>query len=257
MKSNSAVPEHILLFGLYGSGKSNAWATIAKELRAAGSDAQFRVIGTEHGAMGRLSDGYPDFHKNVSWKDVRHWMELSDYTEEILSASVKDDWIIVEGGDKPWHWVQLLYDKLHGTPAEFDPRDPFAMEAGMPGDDTKRDWVKINGVYRNWINSILRSEAHVLFCNPQENIKLPDPNKAKGGWHDSKEVIEQYSRFGVRPAGQKELGHHFHSVIWMKNPRSGEWTMTTVDDHTREIMDGQPVNNFVLDYLVKVAKWSL
>jgi hypothetical protein len=255
MQSTSAVPEHILAYGLYGSGKTHAWATVADSYRQEGSTNKFYVIGTEHGALGRLSDGYPDFDKNVEWKDVGDWYQLADLTTDYVQRAEKGDWIVLEGGDKPWHWVQMLWDKLHGEPATLDPVDPFAMERGMPDGSINRDWVKINGVYRNWINSILRSPAHVFSCNPQDALKLPTGG-AKG-WSDDKEVIDQYSRFGFKPAGQKELGHHFHTVLWMKNPAYKQWTITSVDDHTRELLDNQVVSNFVLDYLVKIARWEL
>ncbi len=255
MQSTSAVPEHILSFGSFGTGKTHAWATIAEEYRKAGLTNKFYVIGTEHGALGRLSDAYPDFTDNVVWKDVGDWLELSDLTAEYVSLLGKCDWLVLEGGDKPWHWIQILWDKLHGEPPAYDPRDPFAMEKGMPDGGINRDWVKINGVYRNWINSILRSPAHVFSCNPQDPLRLPTGSGK--GWSDDREVIEQYSRFGFRPSGQKELGHHFHTVLWMKNPGFRKWTITTVDDHTRELLDNSEVHNFVLDYLVKVAKWSI
>ena len=86
---------------------------------------------------------------------------------------------------------------------------------------------------------------------------MPDPKKAGGGWHDSKAVIEQFTHIGYRPAGQKELGHFFHTVLWMRHPSRDRWTMSTVDDHTRMITDNAPVTNFVMDYLVGVAGWSM
>ena len=255
MKSTSAAREHILAFGIYGGGKTHAWATIAQMYREMATPGRFYVVGTEWGALARLSDGYADFGDNVEWQDVEDWYDLTSLTSEYLERAEAGDWIVIEGVDKPWQWVMELWDRLHGTPPKVMPNDPFS--AAQDGSSTERDWIKINKVYRSWINPILRSPAHVFACCPQEQVRMPDPRKDKGGWHDSKEVIDQYSRFGYRPAGQKELGHHFHSVLWMQNPRKDVWTMTTVDDHTREHQHDTQVTNFVHDYLVKVGKWEL
>ena len=254
MKSGSAVPEHIVTFGLYGSGKTHSWATIAEHYRETDASGQFYVIGTEHGAVGRLRDAYPDFDKNVQFKDVTDWYELTDWTDEIVGQVVGGDWVVIEGIDKPWHWVQSLYDSLHGSTLNVDPRDPFSMERGVT--EVERDWVKINGVYRKWINPILRSPAHVFACSPQDSIRMPNPQKPKQ-WSDSKDVIEQYEEIGFRPAGQKELGHHFHTVLHMKNPSRDRYVMRTVDDHTREKQYDTPISNFVIDYLFKVARWEI
>lgn len=254
MKSTSAVPERILTFGLYGSGKTHGWGTLADFYREEGLDNKFYVIGTESGSVGRLSDKYPNFDDNVVVRDVDDWYELTAWTDEILGQVVPGDWIVMEGLDKPWHWVQGLYDKLHGPKLDLDPRDPFSMARGVT--EVDRDWVKINAVYRNWINPIVRSDAHVYGTSPQDAIRLPNPQKPKA-WSDSKEVIGQYEMFGFRPAGQKELGHHFHSVLWMKHPTRSKWTITTVDDHTREQLHDAEIHNFVLDYLHKVARWDI
>lgn len=255
MQSTSTVTEAILAFGLYGGGKTHSWATIAEHCREADDGTQFYVIGTEYGAVGRLADAYDNFNSNVQCKDVSGWLECADWTTEILSKIKRGDWIIIEGIDKPWHWVQSLWDELHGPKLDIDPRDPFSMQRGVT--EVQRDWVKINGVYRNWINPILRSDAHVFACGPQDALRMPNPSNPKA-WSDDKEVLEQYSQFGFRPAGQKELGHHFHTVLWMKNPMKGKYQMVTVDDHGRNpsgtVID---VNNFVLDYLLKVAKWEI
>lgn len=255
MKSTSSVPEHIITFGLYGSGKTYSWATVAEHSRESDDKPKrFFVIGTEVGAVGRLRDAYADFDTNVQFRDVTDWYELTAWSDEILGVVDSGDWIVIEGIDKPWHWVQSLYDELHGPKLDVDPKDPFSMERGVT--EVERDWVKINGVYRKWINPILRSPAHVFACSPQDAIRMPNPSKPKA-WSDGKDVVEQYERFGFRPAGQKELGHHFHTVLWCKNPSRNVWTMTTIDDHTRDQLSDQEVSNFVIDYLYKVAKWQI
>jgi hypothetical protein len=256
---NAIVPEHILLFGLYGSGKTNSWVTWAKMQRETGTPGHFYVIGTEWGSMGRQWESDPSMEENCTYIDVDDWYTLTDATDKFLGALANPenghrDVFVLEGGDKPWYWVQLLYDKLHGEPAVPVPRDPFAMEKGVS--EVARDWVKINGVYRSWINPILRSHAHVVICTPQDAVRMPNPQKPKE-WHDSPDIVEQYSRVGFRPSGQKELGHHLHTVLWMRSPGFARWTMTTVDDHTRQQVDNQPISNFAMDYLVKIAGWEL
>ena len=107
--------------------------------------------------MGRLADAYPDFNKNVAVQDVYGWRELSETTEKILDVVKEGDWIIIEGIDKAWQWVQELYDDLHGPKRNVDPDDPFSME--MNQDEVQRDWTKINKVYRRWFR-----QHHPVTC---------------------------------------------------------------------------------------------
>lgn len=258
MNGDITDPERILLAGLFGGGKSHSWLTTLDLAYNNDDDIKFYVIATERGAVTRMKSKYTEqFDKLVEYRDCKTWYELQDWTDEILSKQRPGDIIVIEGMDKPWDFVQALWDKLYGPPLSYDPKDPFAMERGMLDDSGSvgRDWVKIRTVYENWLDSIFQTSCHVFACTPSEPLKMPT-GKAKE-WKDDPEVIEQFSRFGVKPAGNKKLGHHFHTILLCRNPRAGVWTITSMDDHTRELLDNTPITNFVFDYLVKIAGWEL
>jgi hypothetical protein len=254
MKSTSAAPERILAYGLYGSGKTHSWATIAKFYRLTETSGTFYVISCEHDTVARLRDGYPPsdtdpgFDANVVFEDVHNWGELVALTDKYLPQVTADDWLVIEGVDKPWTYIQSLWHQTKGTIE--DSADPFALqEAG------EVDWVRVNAVYRNWLVPILRSSGNLFACAPQEAVRVPTGKPKE--WADSKQVVEMFARFGYRPAGQKDLGFQFHTVLLMNNPRHGSYTVTSVDDHTRTLLEDAPIGDFVLNYLVPVAGWEL
>jgi hypothetical protein len=255
MKSTSHAPERILAYGLYGSGKTHGWATIASYYRRTDTPGTFYVISCEHGTVDRLRDGYPasdddpGFDSNVTYDDVHNWSELTKLTDMYLANAVDGDWLVIEGVDKPWQFIQQLWHQTKGTIG--DQSDPFALqEAG------EVDWVKVNAVYRAWIIPILQSPAHVYACAPQDAVRVPTGKPKE--WADNKQTVEQFARFGYKPAGQKDLGFQFHTVLYMQNPRRGVYTVTSVDDHTRDLLEDHEVNpDFVLGYLVPTAHWSL
>lgn len=255
MRSTSAANEAILTFGLFGSGKSHAWATWADWQRRFNVDGRFRVIACEPGAVARLSDGYPDFADNVEWTDAHDWMELVETSEKYLAASTRGDVLVVEGIDRAWDWVQQLW--IETTQPRSERRNPF--EAGVAIQDTEPNWVKINAEYFAWLNPIIRANStpdgpHLFATAPQEELRVPTGKK--GEWADSKEQVAMFSRYGYRPAGQKKLAHMFHSILWMRAQTRGVWTITSVDDHTRELLDNEPVRDFAADYLQRVARWD-
>jgi hypothetical protein len=102
----------------------------------------------------------------------------------------------------------------------------------------------------------LSSPAHLYACAPQDAVRVPTGKPKE--WADSPQTVGQFARFGYKPAGQKDLGFQFHTVLLMANPKHGKYTMTSVDDHTRTLLeDAEVVPDFVLGYLVPVAGWQL
>lgn len=251
------MPERILAYGAYSSGKTHAWATIAAYYRKTGNEGHFYVINTEPGAIDRLSDAYEDFG-NVTWIDVRSWEELRDATTTFLGNAQKDDWIIIEGIDMPWIWVRRFYDEYRASKLGItvDQRDPFGVleEANDIG-----KWDKINPAYMAWIMPLIdpgTNPAHLFATAP------PKPVVKGGGkpgeWVTDGDNVAAFGWLGLYPQGQKFLARHFFSVLFMQRGADGKsWTITSADDHTRDQLRDAPVMDFVLTYLRPIGRWEL
>jgi hypothetical protein len=251
VKSTSHAPERILTYGLYGSGKTHGWATIASYYRRTETPGTFYVISCEHGTVDRLRDGYPvtdddpGFEQNVISEDVHNWTELTGLTERYLKVAEVGDWIVVEGMQRPWQWVQQLW---HETKGEIGPSDdPFAMVEAK-----EVEWTKVNAVFHRWFSSLLTSPQHLYLTAPEQEIRVA------GGWKDKDKVIETYKNIGVKPAGQWEYPYLMHTQLLMRKQGPGNYTVRSVDDHTRDLFEKDTqIIDLVLGYLVPVAGWTL
>lgn len=252
MKSNDPTPEKILVIGNTGSGKSQCWASIAAKQRVAGSDARFYVVNTDvAGTVERIGIQWPDFTDNVQWTNVRDWDSLVEATTKYRGVAEAGDWIVVDSADNPWQWVRDAYDEWWGIQNNVKPQGMFGI-VELPKDDKK--WDRINGEYFSWERPLLDADmtpAHVLCTSPSQPIRV------EGMFKDDEEIVEQYSRFGVRWSGQKKLGFDHHSLILLKNKSAHEWTMTMMKDRGRSFDDNTKVIDFSISYLLQIGGWSL
>lgn len=74
--------------------------------------------------------------------------------------------------------------------------------------------------------------------------------------NDDKEVKAAFGAYGVKPKGQKRLGHVPMTVLWLTKSRVGAWAMTTIKDRGRTEVEDEPLTNFAKDYLMEVAGWK-
>jgi len=164
---------------------------------------------------------------------------------------------VVEGVDKAWTWIRNLWDEtaMRKAGKVIDRSDPFAV---VEADDDRSKWDPINGAYNGWILPLINprtNPAHLFATAPQQALKMPTGKQ--GEWVDDASVRAAFGSRGVRPEGQKFLGHQFFSVLHMEHPKAGKWTMSTVDDHAREHVNDVEVGNFTMGYLVKVGRWEM
>jgi len=64
-----------------------------------------------------------------------------------------------------------------------------------------------------------------------------------------------FGAYGVKPAGQKHLGHQVHTIFLFIPPISREdkvWRITTIKDRAgRQYFDNDPLINLYKQYFVK------
>lgn len=248
--------ERILLMGGYEAGKTKAWCEIARMLHSTGSPARVFVADTDR-SWERMSITYGAL-PNLTVKDAFDF----DETDRVLkgfssSKPTRDDWLVIDMITKLWAYSQAGFsEKAFGK--QIDEWFVEAKRAGEGiGGDYGSNWGVINRMYDRLFTYIMRWPGHVLACTPVAEVREPD-RSGKGG--DEPEIRNVFGRFGVKPEGQKSLGHQFHTILLMVNAstaRENKWTMTTVKDRERGKVAGKVVKGFVLDYLVGVAGWQL
>jgi len=245
--------------GPWNSGKTYTYCSIAGWLRRTGSEAKLWVIDTDN-AVERVGEEFgEDFYQNVDVRTTGQWEEMRSYLDSRLQDGVRDDWFTVDMVDSVWSGVQDHFiEQIWGESADkfmLDYRtrssaNPITEEGGWG-----INWQVINKLYYKFMNDMIQKwPGHLLCCTPAEKVVLPN---AKGQGGDDADIIRQYGRHGYKPAGQKKLGHYFHTILATTETNDG-WAMSTVKDRGgRESLTRSPISDFTMDYLVKVAGWEL
>jgi hypothetical protein len=242
--------ERVLLVGPYGSGKSHAWISLAKMLGRTHTEAALHVLDTDNAAV-RMLEAVP--HASEVFIHVNECYEWPDYEHALKAAALNakpQDWLIVDMIDKAWQAVQDYFiDQVFGTTSErffLEARkegtkgSPLAGEFGV-------NWNVINKLYYAWYNKVIRWPGHVLACTPGDPV-----NRAT----DNVDTVNLYGKTGVKPRGQKHLGHGFHTVLLLGEDSSGRY-FSTIKDRNREEVTHQNMRDFTLDYLKTIGHWTV
>lgn len=251
--------ERILAYGGPGSGKSSAWLNIAEWLERGKSEARVRVLDTDFAWEAyRPVDGHLD--ERVVVETVWDWEDMLPAMDRMIAPSKSqkppiDDWLVVDMADKPWEKARkFFFESL--SDKDFGEFMLDAVKKGINiGGEWGANWSAINTLYGGFTDRLVRWRGHLLCATPATEVRVPD-RQGKGG--DSADVRETYGRLGMKPQGQKDLPHLFHSVLYMqeKPGRGGAtWVMSTAKDRQREIMKGEEVGQFVMSYLIQRAGW--
>lgn len=245
MITSNGPREQILLMGGWGAGKSTAISDIARNI-----SGRVYVIDTTYEAE-------RNYHgqDNVIVERVEQW---DDYLAGIRKATVRgtrDDWLAVDRVDPVWDSAQNGFiEKVFGKTAdawfvEFRAESsghPLAGEYGM-------NWAVIKKMYGAFMTEVMRFKGNVIVTARADQIQNPNRDGSGG---DSTEIRAEFGKYGVKPAGEKNLGFLFHTVLLLAEPRQGEWTYTTIRDRNRPQMKGETMKSFCESYLIPIAGWT-
>lgn len=254
--SPNARREKILLMGSYGTGKTTAWLNIAKWSHQTQSPSRFYVLDSDDAVGAFLEPGSQYAHLdaraggNVHFTPVFEWVEYETTLRNYAAKAGPDDWLIVDFISTAWDAVQEHYvDQIFKADiAEFFLEARKALKGATGALDGWKDWSVINRLYRGWVNTLVhRSAGHKFLTAMTEPMREGEDKANKA----------TYSAVGVRPKGQKHLGHIPHTILYSQMVRAGEVFLTTVKDRERQVLEGAPIKEFTIDYLVKVAGWKL
>ena len=255
--------EAILVYGRESSGKS--WQVFNIARHTAGS--RFYVIDNDDAPSYELGleTGYVDLANRfeVAEIDRSDWEAHLACIERFIDQAVRDAddrgedvtnyWLVVDSASPMYDMSQEWYtEQVFGkTMADFFMDARLKVEKSRGGDTKKletfdgwKDWTVIKAQYRRWQSAVRRWPGHVyMTCETKAISDL-----------DDKTVKKLYAAMGAKPAGDKNIGHTTRTVMLFE--KSGrEWTMTTVKDRYRDILEDEPLTNFALDYLRDVGGW--
>ncbi len=279
------IRERILVSGITGSGKSYQWLKMAQRLKKAGvifrcldTDAaidfmlqtQFTELLPENGGNVLVHPAYewPDYKLGMKWllrktlkEDER--AKLRPVIREDMKKPLKDgDWSVIDMADLAWETVQRYYvaeifdedagDYFLAIRKEVQAGTRKGKPGGSPvadGLDGWKDWTVINKLYSDWILPIIyQLPTHVYATTKVEKI---DRGEKEAEW------LMLFGEYGVRPAGQKRLGHQMHTDCLMI-PGKDEWFITTFKDRGgRPYFKRVQLVDFYLQYLVAKAGWPI
>jgi hypothetical protein len=166
-----------------------------------------------------------------------------------LGKATPEDWIVVDFVGSSWEAVQEWYvgEIYRQDIDEFFMDARKNMRSGNPLDGWK-DWSIINRAHKSFMNDLIhRNPAHTYLTAVGEPLRDTDDKALKA----------TFGAFGIRPKGQKHLGHQVHTILLLQTMRPGEWYMNTIKDRERTPHEGTKLKDFVVDYLVATASWRL
>lgn len=254
MLQSNGRPERILAAGRDGSGKTKAYWDIAEWLANTGSPAQMFVIDPDQKA--RFDPRYPLPNVHI-YDDLESWNDYKLAAIKVREQGQKgrQDWCVVDMMSRVWSAAQAGYSevvfgkdmddlmvawRLRSLEDSKTGGSPFNAGYGA-------DWQVINALYDKFIFNITRFPGNVFMTSALDTVTEDEKDA---------ETVRRYSKWGVKPAGQKRLGHLPADLLWMKETARG-WTMTQMRGTGREAFKDEPVGDFVTSYLVAKAGWTL
>lgn len=263
------VRERILTMGITGSGKSYQWLKMAELLLPTGSI--FRCLDTDAAIPYMLETQFPHLLPanggNVYVHPAYDWPEYKAGVAWLKKEPIKDnDWVIVDMADEAWSTVQSYFvgevfeqdigDYFLGVRKELQARAGKSKLTGkeattiMPeGLSGWVDWVVINKLYADWIMPIV----YQIKCHVYATTKV---DKLDRNSKDT-ELMMLFGDLGVRPTGQKKLGHQMHTVFLLI-PGKNNWLITTAKDRGgRPYFNRSPLVSLYYQYLVAKAGWPI
>ena len=247
-----SIRERILTIGPPGSGKTYQFLQIARRVKP----KQCFAIDTDDSYPRMLSGGFSDL-ENIQLFPAFDWPQLRDASKAICQKAEEGDWVSLDMVDNAWAMVQRYYiSEVFGgiemgeyflearKKVKRDAKSLFAgRDAALKG---WLDWPVLTRLYEDSILPLIyQCRGHLYAASKPQTVSEDDDNLTK----------EMFGPYGVKPAGQKALGHQFHTILLFTCGKEG-WYMTTIKDRERRRLEKQKLIDLAVQYGVAIAHWS-
>lgn len=256
------VQERILVMGGPGTGKSYQWLKMAEILLKTG--VKFWVLDTDNDILYMLVTQFPHLMPenggNVYVHAAYSWDSYSQGLEWAKKQSKQGDWFVCDMVDEAWsgvqrHFVGEVYDKSMGIyflevrrRMELASKSPKSiMQSAFKG---WVDWPVVNKLYDDWILPIVHemSDKHIYVTTKAQPVTADDDPATR--------LV--FGEFGIRPSGQKNLGHQVHACFLLTWDSKDTWYITTAKDRSkRTYFKKIQLHSLFFQYLVAKAHWSI
>lgn len=274
--------ERILAFGRQGTGKSHNILRLARkcptdtfyyidndntverlletEFQDLGVREEYRWKGgNTEGGYERDSE-YEQADGNLIVYHAAGWLANKTAMIQAGLRADRNDWIIVDSGTQLWDDVQAWYmETVFGEQMSdhlMELRQMFEKAGGKAGKEGKGT-TAMEHMFPEWgfINPEYKQVTNMLLTNPPCHLYVTAELDDIGGKEKDAGVKALYGAYGVKPKGQKRMGHSVQTVLLMTKDRQGEFYMTTVKDRGREELENEGVGNWEMSYMMKRAGW--
>ena len=251
--------ERILSIGITGSGKSYQWLKMAEQLKPAG--AKFFCIDTDNAVEYMIETAFPHLAEkrggNVKVFTVFDWPDYKQAIDWVRSNKPGlEDWLVLDMADTPWDTVQAYYtsEVFNKNIGDYFLQIRKEIQKGLRKGEVSReafdgwrDWGVVNKLYHDFIDPLIfRNRCHIYATAKVQKM----------GSKEDADIKELFSEWGIRPSGQKALGHLFHSILLLI-PGKGKWYVTTMKDRgRRKYFAKTPLSDLYMQYLVAKAHWE-
>ena len=235
--------EKILAIGAPGSGKSYSGLTIARCF----PDNRFFIMDSDDAVPRMLATDFADLN-NVTILPCVEWPDYEKAVKTVEKDSKPGDWLMIDLITQAWAAVQNYF--VETIYAESLSELLMRMRAAMKAGDTRlktlegwNDWRPIKALYND---NLMRRIKYKISAHVYATASVRAPRDS-----DERDIKEMFAG-GKMPEGEKHLGHEFFTILNAQHLRDG-WTMSTIKDIGRKLMDRQPMPNFGLGYVIAVA----
>jgi hypothetical protein len=276
--------ERICVYGPSDSGKTSCAVSIANWIARTKSPAKMFYVDTDGTAEASIPGELLDDGTVILYDiDDRAGMKAAMKAIKPQLSRDRNDWLVVDSAEKPWKYAQDAFFELsYGIDSDdffLDAKRQAKERAEKTGKgeaigdyvagDHGINWQIINKMYGEMTGLYKTRNAHVLLICPPVEVRKPD-RSGKGG--DDPEVIDLFTRVGIKPAGQKDLPLLPHTILLLQKKAGGgsgrsveaSRIVNTLKERVPLGMVGRErltaaemtvERDFVITYLMGVAKW--
>lgn len=270
-RDGQAIRERIGVYGPPKVGKTHLYLTIAKWHKDMGSDAMFYAVSTDLSYEVLLMNPEFEHLDNVEYTDVTTFEEMSQAARGYTAKMRRHDWLSMDLMDAAWAFVQDEYARVQTSKAGGNLEDMGDLWATSGSVEDYPiggwEWQMPNARYRILANNILLRAPGNLFLVYGQKELMQDSGSGKSG--ENAKVKEMFKHIGLKPAGQKEDPFRWHTILHVDSRGSGkEQVMSTAGErwggrehlgrrNSNGSVSDAPIEDFFMDYLVKIAGWEI